>query len=197
MRTLETPWSDRLLVVSGEAPRDWFGYDELAEARSFRLEKRRSEWLLGRYAAKRLALQLGLGDDPRTLSVARPELLAGGAPTGWFVSVSHSEGWAGAALSRSPIGVDVQAVRLLPAEAAHLFLTDDEAMRAGQCPVPDALLHFWSAKEAAFKRLFPQFNTLRQVPLCVVEVIGSGLRFDRAVTMRVADLIVAVSETQG
>jgi phosphopantetheinyl transferase len=196
MRRVETPWSERSVVVEGEAPLDWFSPDELAIADSFKLAKRRDEWLLGRAAVKQLALDLGLASDPWEVTAGRPHLLIAGAMTPWFVSLSHSSGHAGAAIADAPIGIDVQVVREMPEEAAHLFLSDEEAAAMRQCALPHRLLHFWCAKEAAWKREGGRVLTLKQLPVPFAGTTPYGASFDGVETRTIGDaLIFALTST--
>lgn len=188
---MKTPWPDRCLVLDGAAPAGDFTEQELAEASAFKLPKRREEWLLGRVAAKQLALRLGLADDPRRVTVDRPFLLIDGARSGWYVSLSHSTPYAAAAIAREPIGVDVQILRDVDARIAHLFLSPEEEKAMQRCT--HGLLHFWCAKEAAFKQRSDEFATMRRLPLQLVEERADGLLFDGVETIQSGDVIVALT----
>lgn len=183
----------RMLVWSADAPASAFTENELAIADSFKLRKRRTEWLQSRYAAKRLALQLGLASDPRDVRVERPTLVIGGMPSEWFVSVSHSGRHAAAAIDRTPIGIDIQVIRELSDSATHLFLSDEETEAMHRCTLPHAILHFWCAKEAAWKQRSSEFATMRQLPIQLVSESASGLVFDVVETEMREDLIVALT----
>lgn len=193
MTEVPTPWPELAIVLEGDPDPLLFGEEELSLAAAYRLEKRRNEWLRGREAAKRLALRLGLCVEARACSVSRPHLVFHGRPSDWFVSLSHSEGWAGAAVASEPVGIDVQALRPFPLGAAHLFLSEMEELEMRNCLSADSLLHFWCAKEAAFKRHHPQYATLRQVPLRLVRARSDALLFDDAETVRLDGIIVAIS----
>jgi phosphopantetheinyl transferase len=189
-----TPWPDRVLVVRDVETYDgWFGPDELALADTFKLDKRRHDWLRSRLAAKSLALQLGLAHDPRAFRIERPRILVDGAPQDVYVSLSHSAPYGGAAIARDSIGIDVETIRELSPNAAHLFLTDDEIRETERCHTPNTLLHFWSAKEAAWKKLGGSVATLKQVPLHVNSETSTGIRFLEVETFRADDVIVAVT----
>jgi phosphopantetheinyl transferase len=190
MNIIDTPWVDRVLVIR-DAPLqlDWFAEDELEIARAFKLDSRRDEWLLSRMAAKQLALQLGVAADPRAITVARPWL----AGTDWRVSLSHSASYAGAAIAREPIGIDVQLIRKLDERAAHLFLSPDETAALEQCTIQHRIVHWWCAKEAAWKRRSDEFKTLRQLPLQFVDERDGAMRFDAVETRVIGDAIVAVT----
>lgn len=183
----------RSLIVRDRYDLSYFTADELATANAFHLQKRRDEWLLARFAAKRLALELGIVDDPRACSVGRPMLLLDQSNAGWFVSISHSAPYAAAAIARERIGVDVQVVRPLSEAAAHLFLSGAESAAMQRCAIADRILHFWCAKEAAWKRRSPEFATLKHLPLELCEERTNGLHFDEAETTAMGDVILGVS----
>ncbi|MFL6248299.1 MAG: 4'-phosphopantetheinyl transferase family protein [Thermoanaerobaculia bacterium] len=166
---------------------------ELALANTFKLATRRDEWLLSRLAAKQLAMQLGLAGDPRAITIDRPFLIIDGQRTDWRVSLSHSAPYAGAAIARTPIGLDVQVVRDLNERAAHLFLSPEETDQVNGCTLSHRIVHFWCAKEAAWKQRSEEFVTLRQVPLQLIEQRKEGLLFDSVETFAIDDLIVAVT----
>lgn len=190
---MKTPWPDRCLVLGEPADPSLFTDDELEQADAFKLPKRRDEWLLSRAAAKQLALQLGLARDAREVTVERPFLVVGGQRTEWQVSLSHSAPYAAAAIARERVGVDVQIVRDMTERSTHLFLTaaEEEAMR--RCTLPHRVLHFWCAKEAAFKRRSEEFTTMRQLHMELLEERESGLLFDEAETIQVEDAILAIT----
>jgi phosphopantetheine--protein transferase-like protein len=183
----------RSLIVRDVYDLSYFTEDELETANAFKLQKRSDEWLLARFAAKQLALELGIVDDPRKCSIARPMLIVDGAPVNWFVSISHSAPYAAAAIAREPVGIDIQMVRDLSENAAHLFLSDREAEAMRRCTLPRRLLHFWSAKEAAWKSRSTELTTLKQLPIEVIEERASGLRFDVAETMAIEDVILGIT----
>ena len=200
-----TPWPGRSLIVpdAGRASvrpdglkpvLRFFTPAELETASKLRLPKRRDEWLLSRYAAKQLAMQLGIVDDPRRCTVERPVLFVDGRPTSWFVSLSHSMPYAAAALSREPVGIDVQVVREIAEWSSHLFMSDAEAEVMRSCSIERRALHFWCAKEAAWKRRSDEFATMKQLPLRLLDEREDGLLFDQAETRALGgDLIAALT----
>ena len=183
----------RRFLIADTVREEWFTPEELATADAFRLPKRRQEWLRCRTAAKELALERGLVADPLSCLVERPRLVIDGAESPWFVSLSHSEGWAGAAIDAAPVGIDVQAVREIAEEASHLFLTDAETEEMRRCSLGHRMLHFWCAKEAAWKQRFGELTTLKQVAVTLVEEREAGLLFDVAETNLRDGLIVAIT----
>ena len=186
----------RSLIVRDVYDLSYFSESELATASAHKLQKRRDEWLLARFAAKQLALELGIADDPRAINVARPMLIIDGSPVNWFVSISHSAPYAAAAIDREPVGIDIQVVRDLSENAAHLFLSDQETIAMQRCTIADRMLHFWGAKEAAFKQRSGEFTTLRQLPLQLREELATGLRFDLSTTRRLDDAIVSITHDE-
>jgi len=194
MKTLATPWDGRVLVVRDtDLAISSFTDAELAIADAFKLESRRREWLLSRMAAKQLAIQLGLAGDPRAITIERPFLLIDGALTDWRVSLSHSAPYAGAAISRTLLGVDVQVVRELDERSAHLFLSPEETDQLHRCTLPHRILHYWCAKEAAWKQRSEEFVTLRQVPLTLAAERADGLLFETVETLALDEVMVAVT----
>ena len=186
MNEIATPWPERCRVIAGPADRRLFSERELDHAYVFKLSKRRDEWLRARAAAKHLAVQLGITDDPRALHIERP------TTAGWYVSLSHSAQYGAAAIAREPIGIDVQVVRELTESATHLFLSERETEEMRTCSIDHRVLHFWCAKEAAFKRS-AEYETMKQLPLQLIEERESGLMFDQAETVRIGALIVAIT----
>ncbi|HEX7707832.1 MAG TPA: hypothetical protein VF701_15345 [Thermoanaerobaculia bacterium] len=196
MKTVVTPWRDRLLVIDGEdelPPESLFTEQELARSHGFRLHARRAQYLWSRFAAKEMAIQRGLAASPLQVTVDRPNLLVNGEATGWFVSVSHSMSLAGATITQAPAGFDVQVIRDLSEQASHLFLSDDEAEAMRRCSITNRIIHFWSAKEAAWKQRSGQFATLRQIPLRLVSEQTTGLTFDSVETLAIGSVVVAIT----
>lgn len=165
MRRLPLPAAWQAVVIADvEDPASWF--DEIPE---FKLARRREDWMRARIAGKLLARELGA------------------APP--WISYSHSAPYAGAATT----GIDVQVIRPMSDAAAHLYLTDAEHASAKSCAVDDALLHWWCAKEAAWKQQRGVIPTLKGVALALRDQRGDGLEFERVETIRIGDVIVALS----
>jgi len=177
---LPESWRGRALVIRDVAdPESWLREDELAIACAFKRERRRAEWMLARIAAKELARRRGLTGDPRDFVVARP-----------LVSISHSGPYAAAAIDA---GVDVEVVRDVSERAAKHFLTSEEADAMQRCTIAHRLLHFWCAKEAAWKRRGGTIALLRDVPLQFVQEERDGVVFEEVETFATGDLIAALA----
>jgi len=179
MIELPLPWGDRAIVIRDvEDPESFLRDDELAIARAFPREKRRREWMLARVAAKLLARRRGLGD----IVVERP-----------LVSVSHSGPWAAAAIDTAPVGIDVEVLRDVSERAARHFLTPSETAQLQSCTIAHRLLHFWCAKEAAWKQRGGAIPFLKGVPMGLMRESASGLCFDGVETYATDEVIVALT----
>lgn len=178
---------------------------ELALRESVVLPKRRREWTASRKALKMLAVERGAIGEPRDGLIesdgeSRPHLRDLTTGRSWCVSLSHSRGFAAAAIDHQPIGVDVERVRPLSTSAAHLFLTEAEGYAIQQATIEDALLHSWCAKEAAWKAISAMHETLRSVPLRLIDRGDQGLKFEGPTltieTRRISpDLVAALAVT--
>ena len=190
MRVLAIPasWSQRAIVVGREeVPRAWFSDAELDAAGAFRLQKRRDEFLLSRAAAKTLAVRLGLASEPAACRIEERRI------GDRHLSLSHSAPYAAAAIDVQPVGVDVQVIRPISQNAAHLFLSDDEIGVMKTIGIDDAMIHFWCAKEALWKRHAGRIETLKRVPLVLRETRGDGVEFAGVETVRIGDVVVALT----
>lgn len=181
-------WRARAVVIAETVPpMSWFTVEELQAAEAFRLEKRRSEYLLSRAAAKHLAVQLGLAARPAECRIESRRIGS------MHLSLSHSSPYAGAAIDDEPVGIDVQVVRDIGENAAHFFLTGEEIELMRGLALDDRMLHFWCAKEAVWKRLGGATPTLKGVPLSFEGAGSEGLRFAEADTIRIGELIVSLT----
>ena len=148
----------------------YLGPQERERFHSFRYEKRRSEWLAGRIAAKCAGLQLQNDDEKicwgkkqwQQLQIAadisgRPYILwsVHESSTPMRISISHSRGYAIAMAAWDNCGVDIQQVtqaverveeRFVGAEEKNI-LAEIASLQGRQA----ALTLLWSAKEAVKK----------------------------------------------
>jgi len=176
MRRVALPESWRAIVVADvDDPRAWFSEEELEAAP--RLERRQLGWMLARIAAKELTSR-------SNVIVRSPSL-----------SLSHSGAYGAAAIDERGVGIDIEVPREIDERAAHLFLTDDEEVELHRCTMQWRLIHFWAAKEAAWKRESDRYATLRQLPLRLLDTTPRGLRFDKVETFDAGELIVALTST--
>jgi 4'-phosphopantetheinyl transferase len=165
--------ADHPALARAEAPEGLLSSVEEARFRSLTREKRRRDWLLGRWTAKHLAasyIELVTGRRPALREIvilAEPD----GAPrlqsqNGYAsivdrlaISISHSHDHAFCALSAAPgymPGADIEYVEPRDPGFVTDFFTDAEIARVYHAPLsvqPLLTTVIWSAKEAALKSL--------------------------------------------
>ena len=194
MKTLALPvsWRGRALIVRDvELSRDWFTSEELSIADAFRLPKRREEWMRARIAGKCLVAE-SLG---RSVPRSRPGDSATEGLGDLVFSYSHSGAYAAAAIDRAPVGIDVETLREISESAAHFFLSEEEEKAMRACTIEHRLLHWWCAKEAAWKQRGGAVPTLKQIALRLVDQREEGLTFDLVETVRIDEVIAALTRT--
>jgi 4'-phosphopantetheinyl transferase len=145
----------------------WLSASEVIFSGRLRFAKRRADWRLGRWTAKRaLAACWNLPDLPRVLAKIEiwPEL--SGAPTAFFerkpvqatISLSHRNGRAISAVAPPAVelGCDLELIEPhSDAFIADYFTPEEQALVARQ-PATErlrVLALLWSAKESALKAL--------------------------------------------
>ncbi len=151
---------------------DILSCDELTLWRSYPLARKRHEWLAGRMVAK-VALQadrLERGLEPlplRSLPVLPDDRRSGPvrSPLDGCLTISHSGAMAAAALSDTPIGIDIERLRTFTPAVVQQFVSAAESRRLGHCPADDPRLTLlWSAKEAVLKaRRARNLTEMRQI----------------------------------
>lgn len=149
------------------AENHWMAVVERERFSEFRFQKRRSDWRLGRWTAKR-AIAAYLGIDALDTTLARIEIAnnADGAPQakysrawgGCAVSLSHSHGVALCAVAPATValGCDLELIeRRGPGFLADYFTPDEQYMveAAGRNQQARLITALWSAKESALKAL--------------------------------------------
>lgn len=160
----------------------WLSPVERSVEAKLRWPKRRSDWRLGRWVAKRavIACLPDKGIEPPDVEILAQEsgapaarVLAGPVMVPVSVSISHSDGvgLAAAAVGDVALGCDVERVELRTERFVADYFTAAERERVARtAPVdrPTLVTLIWSAKEAALK------------------VLGEGMRLDaRAVSVEV------------
>jgi len=145
----------------------WLSTGEMSRVAALRFVKRRADWRLGRWTAKRaVASCLNLPADVQSLQDIEIRAAPSGAPEVFLfnqrapviLSISHRAGKAlcVVGLSGASLGCDLELVELRD----HSFLTEFFTMNeqklverapTGERPVLETLL--WSAKESALKSL--------------------------------------------
>ncbi len=155
---------DRHAVPDGDA---WLGSREQVVLGRLRVPKRRDDWRLGRYAAKRLLAPLaGIGRGASELE--RIEILAAsdGAPSAHLdgepwdlaLSISHagSRGLAACAPAGTALGCDIECVEPRSPAFVDTFFCDRERSLCAEARSGQAALltnAIWSAKESVLKAL--------------------------------------------
>lgn len=150
------------------AREDWLTPHERDRAARMRYTKRRNEFLLGRWTAKRAIAQwLGHNDDAPSLAAVEirngsdgaPFALAHAATAPVALSMTDRAGWAVCAVHRPEVrlGCDLELVEPRSAAFVRDYLTASEQAVVHRAPTADErdlranLL--WSAKESALKVL--------------------------------------------
>ena len=149
------------------AENGWLSASEVARLNSFCFAKRRADWRLGRWTAKRaVAAYLNAPNRPPALASIEirpapsgaPEVFVADQPADFTISLSHRGGVAACAVSRFGVllGCDLELVE--PRSEAFIadYFTPEEQALVAQADTADrfplcALL--WSAKESALKAL--------------------------------------------
>ena len=184
---MEVDWLEHSL---GDLPGEdnWLSEREALRLSSMRFAKRRADWRLGRWTAKRaVAACLDLPCDPVSLAGIEIIPAPGGAPEVFVaqeraevtISLSHSAGVAVCAVAAGGValGCDIEAIEPHSAAFAADYFTRPEQTLVAQAPAvdrPAILTLLWSAKESVLKAL------------------GMGLRGDpRAVTVDPGDAPLA------
>ncbi len=150
------------------APGDeWLGERERERQSALRFPKRRDDWRLGRWTAKRLLVARfrlsGIRVEPAQIEIlpapdGAPGAFLSGEPAGIALSLSHSAGvgFCVAGLPDTALGCDIEEiVRRDPGFVADFFRAEETAALAEVPASEKALLAnlIWSTKESALKAL--------------------------------------------
>ncbi|MCP4423407.1 MAG: 4'-phosphopantetheinyl transferase superfamily protein [Chloroflexi bacterium] len=174
-------------LTRGIPPPGLLGFEERAKFDGLKTDKRRRDWLLGRWTAKHLLqelIQQKIGERPPldTLVIRANKV---GAPItdyglritghGLSLSISHSHGHAFCAVVERPshpLGADMERIEPRRASFAVDYFTEAEmalvrrvsgAMREG------VVTAVWSAKEAALKALQLGLAVDTRAVTCLIE----------------------------
>jgi|HubBroStandDraft_4_1064222.scaffolds.fasta_scaffold05939_2 4'-phosphopantetheinyl transferase len=149
------------------APDDWFSESEVAQLGRFRFAKRRADWRLGRWTAKRaVAASLKLADDRPSLkrieisaaSTGQPEVTLVGRTERVTISISHRNGVAicAVAVGNVQLGCDLEVIESRSDDFVSDYFTAEEQVTIAQMNLeqrPALVTLLWSAKESALKAL--------------------------------------------
>lgn len=138
----------------------WLTVREREALARFTVPKRRADWLLGRWAAKRLFVLAGEAEREAGVSIVASPSGAPLAFVGWkesplALSLTHSHGVAVAAIGPpgSCVGVDLERIEERPLSFLGDWFTEAERGFAGTGETDLAATLVWSAKEAVLKAL--------------------------------------------
>jgi len=160
----------------------WLTRDERARYDGFRFEKRRRDWLSGRWAAKIALLEIsGLPErDINRFEIASapsgaPLPKLDGRPYRARISLSHSNDRAFCTVSRdtTALGCDIELVEPRSEVFVETYFTESErehVERASPLLRDSLVTKIWSAKESTLKAL----HTGLQADTRSVEVIDDG-----------------------
>ncbi len=170
--------------TEADVPADngWLSPPETAHLETIRLAKRRADWRLGRWTAKRaVGLYMDARGELRTIEIASAP---GGAPEAYLaqqaapvsLSLSHSSGVALCALAppAASLGCDLETVEPRSDSFLADYFTPEEQECVARAPAAEQfqlLALFWSAKESALKALR---TGLRLDTRCAVVTLVDG-----------------------
>lgn len=109
----------------------------------YRHQKRRLEWLAGRY----LLYTMSNGKRCIVDEYGKPHLMN----SAQYVSLSHSGNYAAAVMSKKVVGIDIQKITPKIKRIAHKFLRPEEKECLSFSYPLEHLHVFWGAKEALYK----------------------------------------------
>jgi 4'-phosphopantetheinyl transferase len=149
------------------AENDWLSANETVCLSGLRFAKRRADWRLGRWTAKRaLSICLDVPSHPqvfkkidiRPAPSGAPEVFFANQPAAVTISLSHRDGVAACAVAMAGVelGCDLEIVEpRSDAFVVDYFTPEEQALvaRASLADRPRLLALLWSAKESALKAL--------------------------------------------
>ncbi len=149
------------------AENDWLSPAEAARYSRLRFPKRRADWRLGRWTAKRAVAAFLNPSSPspglaaieiRPAPSGAPEVFIGNRPAECTISISHRDGVAACAIAQpgARLGCDLELVE--PRSEAFIadYFTGDEQDQVARAATADrfrVVALVWSAKESALKAL--------------------------------------------
>ena len=175
-------------LMQGVPPQGLLAPVEADKFASLKTEKRRRDWLLGRWTAKHLVQQvLNEHGQPvnldqlaiRNRNTGEPYLqLLSSFDNNEFpytISISHSANHAVCAVTERPfwpIGIDLEQIETRADSFVESYFTDDEQQIVNQATVDmrDTLITaIWSAKEAALKALHLGLRADTRAVNCLIQ----------------------------
>ncbi len=146
---------------------DWLSASELIRSNGMRFAKRRSDWLLGRWTAKRAVAaywkapathRMLAGIEIRSAASGAPEVFLAGEAAAVGISLSHRAGRAVCAVAPpdAALGCDLEIVEPRSDTFVSDYFTAEEQALVRKAPwvdQPRVVTLLWSAKESALKAL--------------------------------------------
>jgi 4'-phosphopantetheinyl transferase len=175
-------------LARGVPPDGLLSRAETEKFNSLKTDKRRRDWLLGRWTAKQLLQQAIYQRTGRKLPLDEIEIGndADGVPIvncdlsivnyEWALSISHAQGHAFCAVREGgrAIGVDLERIEPRLAGFAVAYFTDVEQERithhASRFTYDALVTAVWSAKEAVLKALHLGLSVDTRAVTCLLEV---------------------------
>jgi len=165
-KTMDVYWLEQT-EADVPAENDWLHASEAVRLNGLRFAKRRADWRLGRWTAKRaVAVSLNLPLDRQALAgieirpapSGAPEVFLANAPADATISLSHREGTAVCAvvLGRAALGCDLEMIEQHTDAFVADYFTIEEQDLVAHAPAADRLrllALLWSAKESTLKAL--------------------------------------------
>lgn len=153
-----------LLLPSSSLPEgdDWLGPEEQRILTGLTFPKRRTEWRLGRFAAKRALVSIAQVDELRRIQIlaaedGAPEAFIDGRPAGFRISISHRGDVAACAVvPDGRVGCDLEAIETRTQGFIDDFFTAGECAsieRTSRALRNRHVALIWSAKESVLKAL--------------------------------------------
>jgi len=155
--------------AEGDVPEgnDWLSASEAVRLNAMRFAKRRADWRLGRWTAKRaVAAYLDVPGHPQALANIEVHAAPSGAPEVFIlntaapaaISLSHRDGTALCAVAPSgtALGCDLERIETRSDAFVADYFTAEEQALVAQAPAADRsrlVALVWSAKESALKAL--------------------------------------------
>lgn len=131
----------------------WLSPDERASLDAYGSRKRRTEFVLGRAAARILVSQrLGVSPENVGLQVANDGAVdVVGADL--HLSISHAKGWATAVISPRAVGIDMERLAIRSPGVYRYFLSPDEyeLLEATDLDHDRVQILLWTLKESVLK----------------------------------------------
>jgi 4'-phosphopantetheinyl transferase len=163
----------------------WLSSDEAVLLNGMKFAKRRADWRLGRWTAKRAAAAyLNLPGDPQALREievrpapsGEPQLFRADGPAAVTISISHCAGIAvcAIAISGAQLGCDLEVIEPRGGSFVADYFTGEEQELISREPEerrPRLVTLLWSAKESALKALH---EGLRLDTRCVAVTLNTG-----------------------